>query len=197
MVFFWLLILFLVFQIPQWYFSYAQTILFTGETIVSKDKIVDKNIAKDKETFLWLPVRLKISKINIDSPIIYVGLTFDGYMDVGKGPYDVAWFKLGPQPWKEGSAVIAGHYGTWKNGAISVFNKLDTLIKGDKVTIIDDRGEITSFVVRESKIYTLDADVSDVFYSNDGKSYLNLVTCIQDKVTKEYPNRLVVFTEKE
>jgi uncharacterized membrane protein len=71
------------------------------------------------------------------------------------------------------------------------------LVKGDKIFIEDDKGIIISFIVRESKIYALDADASEVFYSTDGTSHLNLITCIQDKVTKKYPNRLVVFTDKE
>lgn len=78
-----------------------------------------------------------------------------------------------------------------------MFNTLNTLVTGDKISIVDDKGATISFIVRETKIYKLDADASNVFYSTDGKSHLNLVTCIQDKVTKKYPNRLVVFTDKE
>lgn len=163
---------------------------YTKPTLVTSGQTLLK-------TKLWLPVRLVISKLNIDAPVKDVGLTPDGAMDVTKGPYDVAWYNQGPRPWEKGSAVIAGHYGKRKNGAISVFNKLNTLVTGDKISIEDDKGVIISFVVRKIKVYKLDADASDVFYSSDGKSHLNLVTCIQDKVTKKYPNRLVVFTDKE
>jgi len=79
---------------------------------------------------------------------------------------------------------------------LTKWNKLDTLRKGDIVSVKDSKGTTISFVVRESKIYKLNADATEVFYSNDGKSHLNLVTCIQDKVTKKYPNRLVVFTDR-
>lgn len=144
----------------------------------------------------WLPIRLKISKINVDAPVVYVGLTPGGAMDVSKGPYDVAWFKLGPRPGQKGSAVVAGHFGVWKNGAISVFHNLNKLVKGDVVSIQDDKGVSISFVVRESRIYTPKADASAVFYSSDGKSHLNFVTCIWDKVSKTYSKRLVVFTDK-
>lgn len=143
-----------------------------------------------------LPIRLTISKIKVDAPVKYVGLTSGGAMDVPSGPYDVAWFNLGSRPGQKGSAVIAGHYGIWKNGAVSVFNKLNTLRKGDIVSIKDDAGANISFIVRESKTFKPNADASSVFGSNDGKSHLNLVTCIFDKVSKKYSGRLVVFTDK-
>lgn len=74
---------------------------------------------------------------------------------------------------------------------------MNKLRKGDKLSIKDDKGTIITFVVRESKTYYPNADASDVFYSSDGKSHLNLVTCIYDTVSRTYPKRLVVFTDKE
>ena len=146
---------------------------------------------------IGLPLRLKIPKITINAPVKYVSLTPDGAMDVTKTPYDVSWYMPWPRPGEKGSAVIAGHYGTRKNGAISVFNRLNELRKGDKISIEDKKGVLISFIVREIKIYKLDADASEIFHSYDGKSHLNLITCIQDKITKKYPNRLVVFTDRE
>ncbi len=145
-----------------------------------------------------LPARLKIPGINIDSTVEYVGLTPDGFMDITKSLDDVAWYKHGQRPGENGSAVIAGHYG-WKNGKASVFDNLHQLRKGDKLYIEDDKGMIISFVVRESRRYDPNADTSDVFSSNDGKSHLNLITCegIWSKTQKSYSNRLVVFTDQE
>ena len=143
------------------------------------------------------PVRLKIPIINVDAAIEYVGLTPDGAMDVPKEKErdNVAWFNLGPRPGDNGSATIAGHYG-WKDGKESVFDNLYKLRKGDKIYIEDDKGEIVSFVVRESRRYDPQADASEVFVSTDGKSHLNLITCegIWNKVSKSYSQRLVIFT---
>ena len=145
-----------------------------------------------------LPVSLKIPNINVDAAIKYVGLTPLGAMDAPKGPSDVAWFNLGPRPGDNGSAVIAGHYGRWKNGAGSVFDDLNKLSEGDRLYVEDERGVIVSFVVRGSKKYDPKADASDVFSSNDGKPHLNLIACdgVWDKVSKSYPKRLVVFADK-
>lgn len=146
-----------------------------------------------------LPVRLKIPNINVDAVIEYVGLASDGTMDVPKGPANVAWFNLGPRPGNIGSAVIAGHYGSWKSGAESVFDNLNKLRKGDKIYVEDEKGVIITFVVRESRIYDPKVNASNVFSSSDGKAHLNLVTCegVWDNVHKTYSNRLVVFTDKE
>ncbi len=182
-IFFSLLIFFLAFGVPG-QSSYTKAISPTSSKIT-------------QEVRIWLPLRLKISKLKIDAPIKSLGLTHDGAMDVTKGPYDVAWFNLWPRPGEKGSAVMAGHYGIWKNGAVSVFNKLNTLVTGDKISVLDDKGVMISFIVRKSKVYPLDANASDVFYSNDEKSHLNLITCVQDKVSKKYTKRLVVFTDKE
>ena len=117
-------------------------------------------------------------------------------MDVPKDRGNVAWFELGQRPGENGSAVIAGHYG-WKNGKASAFDNLYKLRKGDTLYIEDDKGVITSFVVRESRRYDPEADASEVFGSNDGRARLNLVTCegAWDKVSRTYSKRLVVFAE--
>jgi len=56
------------------------------------------SIASSKKNISGLPVRLKIPKINVDAPIISVGITSQGEMGVPKGPSDTAWFDLGPRP---------------------------------------------------------------------------------------------------
>jgi sortase (surface protein transpeptidase) len=81
----------------------------------------------------------------------------------------------------------------------AVFDNLYRIQKGDKIYIEDNNGIIISFVVRGSQKYGSKADALNVFYSNDGKSHLNLITCtgIWDKIWKSRSDRLVVFTDKE
>lgn len=145
-----------------------------------------------------VPVRLKIPSLNIDSAIEYVGLTSDGEMDVPKDRANVAWYDLGSRPGENGSAVIAGHYGRWKNGDVAVFDNLDKLKFGDKI-LIESNDAIISFVVRETKSYQPEADATEVFFSSDGKAHLNIVTCEGEwnKISKSYAKRLVVFADKE
>lgn len=146
-----------------------------------------------------LPKRLKIPEINVDTALEYVGITSEGAVDAPKGPTNAAWLDVGPRPGDNGSAVITGHYGRWKNGQGSVFDDLDKLKKGDKLYIEDENGVTVTFVVRELLTYKPDAEAPDVFSSSDGKSHLNIITCsgVWDGIKKTYSNRLVVFADKE
>ena len=146
-----------------------------------------------------LPSRLKIPAINVDANVLHLGLTSSGAMDAPKGPSDVSWYDLGVRPGEIGSAVMAGHYGAWKDGSVSVFENLTKLQKGDKVSIINEDGSAEVFVVRETKIFLSTDNSQTVFLSTDGKSHLNLITCegIWNKSDKSYSNRYVVFADLE
>src|SRR5665647_1830768 len=71
-------------------------------------------LSEQEQTSVGVPVRLKIPTINVDATVESVGLTPDGDMDLPKDPDDVAWYELA-RPGEDGSAVMAGHYGTWEN----------------------------------------------------------------------------------
>jgi sortase A len=154
---------------------------------------------KKAETTYSLPVRLKIPKINVDAPVEQMGLTPQGDMQAPDGPSNVGWYKLGSHPGNKGSAVIAGHYGRWKNGQESVFEKLHTLQKGDDVKVEDEKGATVDFIVRDLRTYSPDQTAPDVFEVNDDKAHLNLITCqgVWDDSQKTYSQRLVVFTDKK
>lgn len=144
------------------------------------------------------PVRLTIPGINVDAAIAHVGLTSDGAMDVPTDPDEVAWYANGQRPGEEGSAVFAGHYDR-KNGLPAVFSDLHTLRPGDKLSVKDEQGVATSFVVRTIRRYDPAADATEVFGSNDGTAHLNLITCegVWNTAQNSYSHRLVIFTDKE
>ena len=173
--------------------------LFLGLVLHSASHAKDTTLLSEngKMNSLLL-MRLKIPSINVDAPILSIGLTSDGAMDVPKGPDEVAWYNLGPRPGEPGNAVVDGHSG-WKNNMPAVFDNLYKLQKGDKVYVENDTGVITTFIVREIRKYDPNVDASDVFISNDGKSHLNLITCsgIWNEIWKSHSDRLVVFTDKE
>lgn len=175
---------------------------FTPKSSIQSDSSLPiKNVVispKQEQAGSGLPARLKIPEINVDATIENVGLTSSGAMDIPKNPDNVAWFELGQRPGENGSAVMSGHYGIWKNGNGSVFDNLRKLRKGDKLYVENDKGVSVSFIVQKSRRYDAEADTSDIFSSNDGKSHLNLITCEGwDKVSKSYSKRLVIFADKE
>jgi LPXTG-site transpeptidase (sortase) family protein len=142
------------------------------------------------------PTQLKISSIAVDAIVNPVGLTSTGDMAIDENPTQVAWYKLGPKPGEEGSAVIAGHYG-WKNGVPSVFNDLNKLVKGDTVSTLGEDGRLRTFAVNHTALYAPNQDATDVFRSNDGKAHLNLITCqgSWNNSAQTYSERLIVFTD--
>lgn len=172
----------------------------TSKIPIENNKVEPIQIISPQEPVsLELSLRLKIPKINVDAKVESVGVTADGTMDIPKDLTALGWYNLGVSPGSIGTAVIAGHYGWWKDGILGVFNDLNKLQKGDKLSFEDKKGVITTFVVRESRSYNSNADASDVFGSSDGKSHLNLITCdgVWDEASKSYSTRLVVFTDKE
>lgn len=146
-----------------------------------------------------LPVKIVIPKINVNARIQGVGLTKNGKMEVPEKPEDTGWYSFGKRPGEAGSAVIAGHYGVWNDGKVAVFNKINKLNSGDKILVENGDGGLVSFIVRESREYDPTADASKVFYSSDGKSHLNLITCegVWNNDSKSYSQRLVVFADQE
>lgn len=154
---------------------------------VSQSQVVNKASS-------GLPVRLIIPRINVNASIQHVGVTANKDMAVPSNTVDVGWFKLGPRPGEIGSAVIAGHF-DGKNGDSGVFANLHKLKAGDKLYIKNDKGEATTFVVRESRIYN-PGYAEEVFSLNDS-AHLNLVTCdgVWNGNKKSYSKRLVVFAD--
>jgi len=167
----------------------------------NQDVLIETNqvMVSSEKSISVLPIRLKIPKIGLDAAIESIGLTAQGAVDVPQDPGNAAWYNIGPFPGDVGSAVITGHFGRWKNGDDSVFDNLNKLSAGDSLSIEDENGVKTNFVVRELRLYDQNETVPEVFISNDGKAHLNLITCdgIWNSTSKTFSKRLVVFTNKE
>ncbi len=178
------------------YLSHIPSVLASDITTTTQ---TNKNTISPVQIHAGVPVRLKIPKIRVDAALESVGLTPQGAVDVPKGPVNAAWYKSSPRPGEKGSSVITGHFGIWKGGIPTVFNRLSELKKGDKIFVKDDNGITMTFIVRESRSFKPNADAAVVFGLADGMSHLNLITCegIWNKISKSYPKRLVVFADRE
>ena len=211
MVVFLSLICFLAFDSIRYYFQFKEISTISGQSLLILDtppRLIDNILVKQAPVTDTISksversdpmMRLKISEINVDALIESVGIIANGEMGVPRGSNNVAWFNLGPHPGEIGSAVISGHYGTWDTGKLAIFNDLTKLKIGDKILIEENNGSTTVFTVREVKSFDDNEDATSVFTSNDGKAHLNLITCSGkfDKISKSYPSRLVIFSDKE
>ncbi len=142
------------------------------------------------------PVEILIESIGVTAPIQAVGV-LEGAMAVPDSKDYVGWYKFGTHPGDIGVAVLAGHV-NWKHGEDAVFTNLKDMQVGDIVSIFDNFGREDKFVVQKIEEYPLDTDTSEIFFSTDGISRLNLITCYGtwNPERKTHNSRLVVFAEK-
>ncbi len=146
------------------------------------------------------PVRLMIPKLNIDAGFQYTGLKSDGTMEIPTNIVDVGWYTGSPHPGEEGNAIITGHVAQIRNSTVTkqgVFYNLNELLPGDKLYVLNDKGQTITFVVRESRLYDPTADATDVFISQDNGAHLVLITCegTWNQSQLSYTQRLVIFTD--
>ena len=143
-----------------------------------------------------LPARLIIPSLSIDARVQHVGRTAAGLMGDPSNFTDVAWYKNGPAPGQEGSAVIGGHL----DNALAlngVFKHLSDLKVGQEVEVQTAVGKMLHFRVTRTEIYPYDKVPLNELFTKTGGAYLNLVTCNGTWLPKQrtYDHRLVVYTE--
>ena len=165
----------------------TSTIVTTSTTALPKDGV-------------GLPTRLEIPTLGVNAIFQHLGLKPDGTMEIPNNVFDVAWFTGSPRPGEKGSSIITGHVAQIRQGVLTkpgVFMKLNELRVGDKISVLDDKGNIATFVVRESRLYDPAANATDVFTSSDSGAHLNLITCegTWNAAAQSYSKRLVMFAD--
>lgn len=141
------------------------------------------------------PARLSIPALGIDARVQHVGRTKKGKMGIPSNFTDVAWYKHGPAPGVQGSAVIDGHVDN-ALALAGVFKRLAEIRPGDDVYVEQDTGERLRFVVEDVRSYPYDdVPLADLFERSDA-ARLNLVTCGGTWISKQrtYDRRVVVYT---
>lgn len=141
------------------------------------------------------PVRLRISKLQIDTDIEHVANDRLGNMDTPEDSFKVAWYKPGYIPGNQGKAVIAGHYDTETGPAI--FAGLSSLVPGDKVEIITKSGNTKTFIIEKIKTYSDASFPMEEVFGKSNESYLNLITCTGEfnDISQSYSDRTVVYSK--
>lgn len=162
-----------------------------------------------------LPLEIQIPILDVEAPILAVGLTKDNNMDAPKGAYgdpnwsSTFWFRGSAIPGEPGTATIAGHV----NGLLGepeTFARIRRLKPGDLIIIKDKNSDnALYFVVDEVKKYSMaeliEPAVADRIFGGslgsdgqtrltDGKSHLTLITCIGNYKNGEFDHRTIVFS---
>jgi sortase A len=140
------------------------------------------------------PVRLKIPKLAIDAAVEQTGLNAKGEMGIPSNFSNVAWYRYGPLPGQQGSAVIDGHV---DNGLAlpGVFKRLGELAPGDELMVETAGGESLRFVVEAVERYDYRAVPTEHIFNRRDAARLNLITCAGAWLAdgKTYDERLVVY----
>jgi len=165
-----------------------------------------------------LPLELQIPSLNVNAPVIGVGLNSENVMDAPKGPigdpvWNTAfWYRGGGIPGDVGTATISGHVND-PLGRPMIFANLQDLLPGDliiihlKNTTLDIR-----FIVDQIKVYSIQessdpAVLAQIYGAGpvagkgpqpalDGLSHLTLITCAGYIVNGEFDHHTVVYATR-
>ncbi len=123
------------------------------------------------------PVRLRIPRIAVDTPLVGLGLASDGSLDVPPATDRnlAGWYRDGTPPGARGTALVAGHVDTARGPA--VFYSLGTLGKGHRIEVTRRDGRTAVFSVDAVEVYEADAFPDRKVYGAAERAELRVITC--------------------
>ncbi|HEX4257715.1 MAG TPA: class F sortase [Streptosporangiaceae bacterium] len=139
------------------------------------------------------PVALTIPAIAVSTPLIRLGLTPSGSLQV-PDRFDVAgWYDGSPPPGATGPAVIAGHIDSVAGPA--VFYRLGLLRPGNRVYVRRADGSVAVFAVTGVGLYPKDHFPTAQVYGSVPGPQLRLITCggTFDWARHSYLSNVVVY----
>ncbi len=139
-----------------------------------------------------LPARLRVPAIDVDAPIIGLGVLAGGELAAPSQAGDVGWFKLGVRPGEVGNALLDGHLDWYR--AVGVFYYLGKLAPGDKVSVVDAAGTQYDFRVVWTELVPVDNAPMERIVGQTPVPALTLITCggQWNRAAGEYTHRWVV-----
>ncbi|MFE9685982.1 class F sortase [Streptomyces sp. NPDC006285] len=143
-----------------------------------------------------VPVRLRIPAIEVDTPVMRLGLAADGSVQVPPIEADdrAGWYRHSPTPGQVGPSVILGHVtaGTYGDG---VFRRLTRLRPGDRIMARLENGTTARFTVRGVRTVAQAEFPTDDVYGDVGRPELRLITCGGPRSKDGYRDSVIVFAE--
>ncbi|MFF3657039.1 class F sortase [Streptomyces olivochromogenes] len=140
------------------------------------------------------PERIRIPSIGVNAPLMGLGLTPQGSLDVPPaGEKNLAgWYQAGTTPGERGTAIVAGHVDN-ANGP-AVFYNLGALKKGSAIEVARRDGGTALFTVDAVEVYAARDFPDEKVYGAASRPELRVITCGGDysKATG-YQGNVVVF----
>lgn len=150
------------------------------------------------ETARSVPVKLRIPAIDVNTPLLKLGLAPDGSVEVPPvTAHDRAgWYAYSPTPGRTGPAVLLGHVTVGQYGD-GVFRHLDRLRNGDRIVVRLENGEEPEFAVTSVRtVAKADFPSRDV-YGDVDRPELRLITCGGPRTGDGYRDNVIVHAGLE
>lgn len=124
-----------------------------------------------------LPDRVRIPSIQVDAPMIPVGLDMDGWVGAPppEDPNLAGWFTGSVSPGEKGTAVVVGHVDNALGPA--VFYGLGALKPGSRVEVARQDGKTAVFEVYGVEVFAKNDFPGDRVYASKGSAELRVITC--------------------
>ncbi|MEU8600490.1 class F sortase [Streptomyces parvulus] len=141
-----------------------------------------------------VPVGLRIPAIGVDTPVLRLGLTADGTVEVPPVTDDdrAGWYRHSPTPGQVGPSVLLGHVTVGTHGD-GVFRHLARLHRGDRIETRLENGTAAGFTVTAVRTVRKAEFPTDDVYGNVDRPELRLVTCGGPLTGGEYRDNVIVF----
>jgi len=124
-----------------------------------------------------VPSVIEIPSLDVTAEVVESGIDeVSRQMAIPARADQVGWYRFGPRPGEQGSAVLAGHVDLAGYGP-GAFFELDRLAAGDLVIIHMSDGASREFeVVDTTRVPKSELDLAEVF-DNTGSARVTLITC--------------------
>ncbi len=142
------------------------------------------------------PVRLEVPARGVTAAVDAVGVEPDGQMTVPAAVDRVGWYRFGPAPGEDGSAVLAGHVDSATQG-LGALAPLRGAEPGDEVLVTDAAGATSRWRIVSRELIEKRALPLDQLFRRDGPPRLTLLTCGGPFLPEfgSYRDNLVVVAE--
>ncbi|MER6131842.1 class F sortase [Streptomyces sp. NPDC001815] len=123
------------------------------------------------------PERIRIPSIGVDAPVMGLGLSPRGSLDVPPAARKnlAGWYEAGTAPGARGSAIVAGHVDNTEGPA--VFFRLGALEKGSTIEVRRRDGRVALFSVDAVEVYDARAFPDEKVYGAARRPELRVITC--------------------
>ncbi|MEV6170756.1 class F sortase [Streptomyces sp. NPDC051954] len=124
-----------------------------------------------------IPDRVRIPAIQVDAPVMPVGLDAAGWVDAPppEDPNLAGWFTGAVSPGEKGTAVVVGHVDNSQGPA--VFYGLGALKKGYRVEVARKDGKTAVFEIYGIEVFEKNNFPGDRVYASKGSPELRVITC--------------------